>query len=100
MGIHAWRNRALPKIGGNAWAICLSICLLTPPVAGSFAQGPSGGLTGLVRDPEGTVIVNAEAAAKHLATGQVFEAATDRTGTWQLSLLPLGDYEVSFEVSR
>lgn len=97
MGVHAWQKRALPKIGGNAWAICLSICLLTTPVARSLAQGPSGGLTGTVRDPEGAVIVNAGVAAKHLATGQVFETATDRTGTWRLSLLPLGGYEVSFE---
>ncbi len=74
-----------------------SVGLLFVLLAASvLAQAATGSLTGTVTDSTAAAIVNAKVSAKHLATGQVFEQTTDATGSWRLSLLPPGAYEVAF----
>ncbi len=74
-------------------SVVLLFVLVTASV---FAQASTGSLTGTVTDPTGAAVVNAKVTAKNIATAQTFEQTTDSTGSWRLSLLPPGAYEVAF----
>ncbi len=74
-------------------SVVLLLVLLTGSV---LAQANTGSLSGTVTDPTGAAIVNVKVSAKNIATAQSFEQTTDSTGSWRLSLLPPGTYEVAF----
>ena len=57
----------------------------------------TGALTGTVTDPSGGVIVGATVTVTNLATGQMRTATTNSTGSYQISLLPPGNYSVRFD---
>ncbi|MGA9883613.1 MAG: TonB-dependent receptor [Candidatus Acidiferrales bacterium] len=59
----------------------------------------TGALTGTVTDPSGGVIAGATVKVTNLATGQTRTATTDANGSYQLSLLPPGNYSVHFEAT-
>jgi len=59
----------------------------------------TGALSGTVTDPSGGVIVGATVTATNLATGQTRTATTSSTGSYQISLLPPGNYSVRFDAS-
>ncbi|MDE3109955.1 MAG: carboxypeptidase regulatory-like domain-containing protein, partial [Acidobacteriota bacterium] len=59
----------------------------------------TGALTGTVSDPSGGVITNATVTATNLGTGQARTATTNANGSYILSLLPPGNYSVSFSAS-
>src|SRR5208337_1991163 len=58
------------------------------------AQTSTGGISGVVTDASGGVVVHAEVKATNEATGQVWTAASDSTGEFQLQNLPAGSYAV------
>jgi hypothetical protein len=74
-------------------SVVLLFVLLTASVC---ARAATGSLAGTVTDPSAAAIVNAKVSARNIATGQTFEQTTDATGSWRLSLLPPGTYEVAF----
>lgn len=57
----------------------------------------TGALTGTVTDPSGGVIADATVTVTNLATGQTRTVKTDSKGSYQISLLPPGNYSVHFE---
>jgi Carboxypeptidase regulatory-like domain len=57
----------------------------------------TGALAGTVTDPSGGVIVGATVTVTNLATGQTRTATTTSTGSYQISLLPPGNYSVRFD---
>ncbi len=57
----------------------------------------TGALTGTVTDPSGAVIAGATVTVTNLATGQMRTATTNSTGSYQISLLPPGNYSVRFD---
>ncbi|MGH9740326.1 MAG: carboxypeptidase regulatory-like domain-containing protein [Candidatus Acidiferrales bacterium] len=59
----------------------------------------TGALTGTVTDPSGGVIAGATVKIANLATGQTRTTTTDANGSYQLSLLPPGNYSVHFEAT-
>jgi len=59
----------------------------------------TGALSGTVMDPSGGVIVGATVTATNLATSQQRSATTTSTGSYQISLLPPGNYSVHLEAS-
>jgi hypothetical protein len=73
----------------------LSIVLFLGVVAGAAAQ-TTGGIVGRVTDEGGGSLpgVTVEAASPNLQGTRT--AVTDRTGSYRLTLLPPGDYTVSF----
>jgi hypothetical protein len=65
----------------------------------AFAQSDRGIITGTVTDTSGAVIAGAAIEAKQLETGSIFPTTSTGTGSYTLSELPVGTYEVSATVS-
>lgn len=59
------------------------------------AQTVSTEILGLVTDPTGAVIPNAEITARRVATGDLRTARTNETGNYVFPLLEVGEYEVT-----
>ena len=63
-----------------------------------IAQTSLGTITGLVADPTGAVIANAQIQAKNTETGVIYRGTSTDTGNYTIQQLPLGPYEVSVTV--
>jgi hypothetical protein len=75
--------------------VCFATLFLCVSV--SLAQsGTTGALTGTVTDPSGAVISGATVTATNIGTGQARTETTDVAGSYKFSLLPPGNYKVSF----
>ncbi|HEY8460747.1 MAG TPA: carboxypeptidase-like regulatory domain-containing protein [Blastocatellia bacterium] len=67
---------------------------------GALAQsGPTGSLSGEVRDPSGASISGAKVTATHIETGLSRVATTNSEGRWSLPVLPVGNYKVTVEAT-
>src|SRR5208337_2615834 len=75
-------------------AFVVSLALVLPQSRLAQAQTSTGGISGVVTDASGGVVVHAEVKATNEATGQVWTAASDSTGEFQLQNLPAGSYAV------
>ena len=62
------------------------------------AQTTTGGLTGVVRDPDGGVVPGVEVRAVHQGTNAEHAAVSDAQGTYTLRALPVGRYTVTAEL--
>lgn len=71
---------------------CLLILLIALPL---HAQLTGGGLTGFVFDPSGAVIQDARIEVKDALHGVARAARTGADGSYRVSQLPVGVYEVS-----
>jgi carboxypeptidase family protein len=94
----------MPRNCSCAWRIRMALLIVAgllmacSPV--SFAQtAGTGALTGTVTDPSGAVIPNVTVTAISVDTGQARTATTGTDGTYKISLLPPGNYRVTFEAS-
>jgi hypothetical protein len=68
-------------------------------VTSAGAQGsPTGTLAGVVADPSGGVLPGVIVVAREVATGLERQTLSEATGDWRLPLLPVGVYEVSFQL--
>src|SRR5688572_5486045 len=65
--------------------------------AGSFAgaQLTTGTISGSVTDPTGAVVPGATITVKNLGTGISRSTTSSENGRYEVSNLPVGDYEVS-----
>src|SRR5688572_26767737 len=73
------------------------LCLAAPV---AMAQtGTAGTLTGVVRDPNGANLPGVSVVLKNLATEATRTAITNGDGHWTLPGLPVGTYEVSYEIT-
>src|ERR1700691_885336 len=75
-----------------------ALCLL-PFTPTAFAQSDRGIITGTVTDTPVAVVANVAIEARQLETGSVFPTTTTSTGSYTLSELPVGSYEVTATVS-
>src|ERR1700732_2708982 len=78
-------------------ASLIAISLFT--IAGLFAQGDRGSITGTIADPAGAVIANATVEARHVETGTVYPTQSTSTGNYTLSQLRAGSYELTVSVT-
>jgi hypothetical protein len=82
------------------WVWLVAVILLTAGATRITAQTSStGALSGTVTDPSGGVIANATVTVTNLQTGQTRTATTTSTGSYQISLLPPGNYSVRFDAA-
>jgi len=71
--------------------IAVSTLLL---VSTAFAQGGRGIIAGTVTDPDGTAVPGASIQVKHVSTGMIYKTQTSRGGSFSVSSLPAGTYEL------
>lgn len=76
--------------------------LLTAVVVLCFWAGTvwcqvSASITGTVKDSSGAIVPGATVSVKHLETGLTRAVATEASGSYSVSSLPVGQYEVSAE---
>jgi hypothetical protein len=67
---------------------------LTLLAANAFAQGNTGAISGIIKDPDGGSVASAIVQAKHTASGKIFKMETGRSGSYTLSGLPAGTYDL------
>src|SRR5688572_2743572 len=62
----------------------------------AFGQA-TGGLSGTVTDPNGALVEGANIGVKNTATNLTRNTTTNEDGRWTLALLPVGNYDVTYE---
>src|SRR5262245_28616696 len=62
-----------------------------------FAQTPTATLSGVILDPSGAAVPEAQVVARNADTGAARSATTDADGRYSISSLPPGPYEVRAE---
>ncbi len=62
-----------------------------------FAQGSNASLTGFVQDPSKAFISGVRVLAVNTDTNQQFEATTNKDGSYNISSLPVGPYQMQIE---
>ena len=73
-----------------------TVCLLFVSLA--FAQSDRGIITGTVTDPAGAAVAGVGVEARQLETGAVFTTTSTSTGSYTLTELPVGPYQVTATV--
>ncbi|MDE1163144.1 MAG: TonB-dependent receptor [Acidobacteriaceae bacterium] len=68
------------------------ISLLT---LGALAQNVTSGVTGVVTDSSGALVVGASVVARNTATGLTFPTKTNKSGIYNLASLPPGPYTLA-----
>src|SRR5256885_17266111 len=63
----------------------------------SVAADPTGTISGLVSDPSGGAVLNAEVTVRNSLTGLTRSTQTDAQGGFLFPLMPVGAYELSVE---
>src|ERR1700735_394882 len=76
-------------------AVSFVALLFLLPTVVSAQSVVTGGLTGIVTDPTGSVIVGATVNLKNQSTSEIQSATTGSTGAYQFTLLKPGVYVVS-----
>ena len=79
--------------------LCLLLTLTFFACLAVAQSGTVGTLTGVVRDPNGANLPGASVVVKNLATGATRTAISNEDGHWALPGLPVGAYEVSYEIT-
>ena len=79
-------------------AVFLSLLIAAFSILSAQTAG-TGALAGTVTDASGAVIPNVTVTATSIDTGQVRTGMTEANGSYRFSLLPPGNYKVSFSAS-
>ncbi len=90
-GVVRWSQTALRRSG--TLLLCLFVVSLATGVA--FGQADQGAITGLVQDPTGAVIPNAQVTLINVNTGLQLQTQTDGSGNYVFSPIKIGTYSVS-----
>lgn len=91
------RLRSMKKLASAAIFLIVStlaIPFIAPPV---MAQATTGGLRGVVTDPTGAVIPDAEVTARNVGTGSETKTTTNSEGLYNLPKLSPGQYTLTVE---
>jgi hypothetical protein len=73
------------------WSATLAMLLVSISVS---AQQITGNIRGIISDPSGAVVQNANVTAQQVETGLTRTATTDRAGNYLLLELPVGHYRL------
>src|SRR5512132_1168916 len=88
------RNRRRWRALGS---LALTLALLAQTAIVALAQTETGTLTGTVKDPQGAVVAGANIVVKSVDTGTERRSVTNDTGTYTISNLQPGIYDVRVE---
>jgi len=78
-----------------AWAVCLSLLIVTLCPTTTWGQTSSGTISGTVLDPGGAAVPGAEVVILNPATGQSRSVTTNDTGFFSAPNLVPANYEVT-----
>ncbi len=78
--------------------LCLWFFLFLLPF-GAFAQSTNGSISGVVTDETGAVLPGVTVTATNVATGVSRTTTTTATGSYQIPLLPPGNYRLTGELA-
>src|SRR5687768_12060145 len=78
---------------------CLLALVIAVPAAPVHAQETTATIVGTVTDASGGVLPGVVVSLRHTATGRTFEGATSTEGGYLVTLLPIGEYELTFTLS-
>ena len=73
--------------------LCVFACSLFA-LTGAFAQSTTASMLGVVHDPSGAVIPNAEVTATDMQTTLSRTTQTDGAGSYLITNLPVGQYQL------
>jgi hypothetical protein len=73
--------------------------LIVVPGAALLGQEITGAISGMVHDPAGAVMAGVTLTAKETQSGLTRTVVTTETGSYRIPALPIGEYEVSAQVS-
>jgi Carboxypeptidase regulatory-like domain len=79
--------------------VLLGIILSVLVMSVAFAQAPTAVILGTVTDSSGAAVAGAKVTARNSGTGQIRTAATNQDGAYRLEALPVGDYQVTTEMT-
>ncbi len=86
--------RGLVSIQPRLRLFCILILALCWPLSRVHAQEVTATINGVVSDPSGRVVPDADIKARDLDRGTAFSAKTNSEGFYNLTRLPVGKYEV------
>ena len=87
------RNELQGKRSGIATVVICFVMFTSSLMAQTYG---TGGLIGTVADPSAAVVPNATITATDAATGLVRTATSNAARSYNISLLPPGEYRVKF----
>jgi len=76
---------------------CVTLVLLICGANAAFAQEVTATITGTITDPSGAAIAGANVIAKSVERGITYNAASNESGLFRISNLPVGNYELRIE---
>ena len=78
--------------------IAITVFAFSATVAMAQA-GPTGTLTGVVKDPNGANLAGVSISIRNVGTGASRTTTTDESGYWTVPALAVGTYEVTYEIT-
>src|ERR1700754_958314 len=78
-------------------SLALMFALVAQTAIVAFAQNETGTLTGTVKDPQGAVVADATVIVKSIDNGAERRSVTTEGGTYTVSYLKPGVYDLSIE---
>ncbi len=86
------------------WMVVFSLLAVVaasaPWVSSVMAQSAdTGALTGVIKDPSGSVIKDAQISVTNIATAQSRTALSGNDGSYRIALLPPGKYKVKISMA-
>ena len=85
-----------PSVAAQLLRLCLLILIVAIP---TLAQNNKGAIVGTVKDPNDALVANAQVKVTSVKTGEVRSADTTEDGTFTVTNLEPGAYNVSVEAS-
>lgn len=79
----------------SIWTCVAVLVTISVLIGGAFAQSVRGSLSGIVTDPTGAVVADANIVAVNVATGVSSATVSTSSGSYQFAELPLGTYKVT-----
>jgi len=90
------------KRGRGLWAVAFVAGIIALIVSGNglvFGQEFSATMSGVVHDVNGGLVPGVGVTAKHTESGLTRTVVTNETGSYRMPALPVGEYEVTAELS-
>src|SRR2546426_4446349 len=88
--------------GRGLWAVAFVAGIIALIVSGNglvFGQEFSATMSGVVHDANGGLVPGVGVTAKHIESGLTRTVITSETGSYRMPALPVGEYEVTAELS-